>query len=428
MSLNVSAVVVSGLGKCYETGGDKQNNLREKIYSAFSLKKKEPANEKFWALRNINFEITHGEVVGIIGANGAGKSTLLKLLAEVTEPTEGCIQFNGKVASILEIGTGFHPDLTGIENIYLSGSLLGMSSKEIDQRVTSIVEFSELGEFAYRPVKNLSSGMFLRLAFSVCTHLDADILLLDEVVSVGDAAFSIKSLQHIRGIAAQGKTIILASHDLSSVQNICNRCILLDGGNLADIGQTSELIEKYIEHSVIKSLLQKSGREADEQNLLITDRSFKDKSGKGLMLHRCFVRNENGEASNFLMKNALCFTCVFEKYDDAEVVLSIILNYNLSSAVLSAAHFNHKGVTSVDIREKGEYKLHCLFPSHFFNHGYFSADICFTSKEGIVMLSQQNALVFKIGYADFSSAEVAYDGKFNGALYPRLDWKIEKTN
>jgi lipopolysaccharide transport system ATP-binding protein len=210
--------------------------------------KEKKTREEFWALRNISVDIARGETVGIIGANGAGKSTLLKILSKITPPTEGEIIIRGKVASLLEVGTGFHLELTGRENIYLNGAILGMSKNEIKKKFDSIVEFSGIEKFLDTPVKRYSSGMYVRLAFSIAAHLEPDILIVDEVLAVGDSEFQKKCLGRMEQVtSAEGRTILFVSHNMATVQRICSRCILLEKGRIKDVGETNYIVQKYSE-------------------------------------------------------------------------------------------------------------------------------------------------------------------------------------
>jgi lipopolysaccharide transport system ATP-binding protein len=205
--------------------------------------------EEFWALSDINLEIKQGEAVGIIGRNGAGKSTLLKLLSRITDPTKGRIRIRGRLASLLEVGTGFHPELTGRENIFLNGAILGMSRVEIKRKFDEIVAFSEVERFLDTPVKRYSSGMYVRLAFSVAAHLEPEILVIDEVLAVGDAAFQKKCLGKMNEVARHGRTVLFVSHQLPVVQNLCTRCVLLQEGRVAKHGPTKEVLGVYMAHS-----------------------------------------------------------------------------------------------------------------------------------------------------------------------------------
>jgi len=202
--------------------------------------------EEFWALRALSFEILRGEVVGVIGRNGAGKSTLLKILARITEPSEGRVSLRGRVASLLEVGTGFHPELTGRENIFLNGSILGMSRSEIRRKFDEIVAFSEVEAFLDTPVKRYSSGMYVRLAFAVAAHLEPEILIVDEVLAVGDASFQKRCLGKISQVARGGRTVIFVSHNMSAVQSLCGEAFLLDHGTLVEKGPVNKVIERYL--------------------------------------------------------------------------------------------------------------------------------------------------------------------------------------
>ncbi|MDD6563810.1 MAG: ABC transporter ATP-binding protein [Clostridiales bacterium] len=209
-------------------------------------------NEKFTALDGVSINVKKGETLGLIGRNGAGKSTLLKLLSRVTAPTEGEIRINGKISSMLEVGTGFHPELTGRENVYLNGAILGMSRKEVDERIEEIIDFSECRKFIDTPVKRYSSGMFVKLAFSVMAHLNADIMLMDEVLAVGDMAFQKKCIDKMVSAARdEGKTIIYVSHNMQTIRQLCNRCVVLDGGKVAFDGDVEEAINIYLKNDTI---------------------------------------------------------------------------------------------------------------------------------------------------------------------------------
>jgi lipopolysaccharide transport system ATP-binding protein len=247
------AIKVEGMGKRYRVpqradsvepdtvAGAIYSGVRRILTGQGSSKR-----EEFWALRDASFEVGHGEVLGMVGANGAGKSTLLKLLSRVTEPTEGRATLYGRVGALLEVGTGFHPDLSGRDNIYLNGTILGMTRREIDGRFDSIVEFSGVERFLDMQVKHYSSGMYVRLAFSIAAHLEPDILLVDEVLSVGDQAFQEKCMGRIREITQAGRTVVFVSHNMSSVASLCTRGLLIEKGGITFDGPINEAIETYL--------------------------------------------------------------------------------------------------------------------------------------------------------------------------------------
>jgi len=250
------AIKIQNIAKSYrishtaERGGYK--TLRESIAaissSPFRRLKGEPRDkmEEFWALEDISFDVQPGEVVGIIGRNGAGKSTLLKILSRIAKPTSGEVQIRGRIGSLLEVGTGFHPELTGRENIYLNGSILGMSRQEISGQFDNIVQFAEVERFLDTPVKRYSSGMYVRLAFAVAAHLNPEILLVDEVLAVGDIAFQNKCLARMEHVAKEGRTILFVSHNMAAVQSLCSRAILISGGRIQNSGETADVISRFI--------------------------------------------------------------------------------------------------------------------------------------------------------------------------------------
>jgi lipopolysaccharide transport system ATP-binding protein len=207
----------------------------------------DPESDIIWALRDVSFEVQRGDVVGIVGRNGSGKSTLLKILSRITDPTYGRAEFRGKLTSLLEVGTGFHPELSGRENVYLNGSILGMTKKEVDRKFDAIVEFSDIGKFIDTPVKRYSSGMRVRLAFSVAAHLEPDILLVDEVLAVGDAQFQKKCLGRMKQIGEGGRTVLFVSHNMAAVSALCTSCIHLQAGQLVNNGPTQSVVQKYMQ-------------------------------------------------------------------------------------------------------------------------------------------------------------------------------------
>lgn len=202
--------------------------------------------ERFWALRDVSFDVKEGECLGIVGGNGAGKSTLLKILSRITEPSAGRVRMRGRAASLLEVGTGFHPELTGRENIYLNGAILGMSRSEIRNRFDDIVAFSEIEKFLDTPVKRYSSGMYVRLAFAVAAHLEPEILIVDEVLAVGDSQFQAKCLAKMKSVVSSGRTVLFVSHNMGAVANLCSRAVLLKGGSIRAMGETGQVVEAYL--------------------------------------------------------------------------------------------------------------------------------------------------------------------------------------
>jgi len=262
-----TVIKVENLSKYYRLGLIGGGTLREDVSRWFAKIRGQPdpllkigeqdhGNRKdgqIWALKNINLEVKEGEILGIIGRNGAGKSTLLKILSKITAPTEGSIKINGRVGSLLEVGTGFHPELTGRENIFLNGTILGMNQAEVASKLDEIVDFAEMDKFIDTPVKRYSSGMTVRLAFAVAAHLEPEILIVDEVLAVGDAAFQKKCLGKMQDVAGHGRTIIFVSHQMASVENLCSRCVVLDSGRLVFEGDTTDAIATYLQSNQIET-------------------------------------------------------------------------------------------------------------------------------------------------------------------------------
>jgi ABC-type polysaccharide/polyol phosphate transport system ATPase subunit len=275
----MSAIAVENLGKRFFLKHEVQRSLKSTILSAFRGRS---LREEFWALRNVNFTVEIGQTLGIIGANGAGKSTLLGLLAGTMKPTEGSVRVQGKVSSLLELGAGFHPDLTGRENIYLNGAILGLSRDEIAKRFDRIVAFAELEDFIDTPVKHYSSGMYVRLGFAVAVEVDPDILLIDEVLAVGDETFRKKCLAKIDSFQKQGKTLLIVSHDLETVKKISEQALLLDEGSLLEIGQPRNVIDKYIDLGIYKQedldVKEWGNRDAEIKDIILLDINGQEKT------------------------------------------------------------------------------------------------------------------------------------------------------
>jgi len=248
-----SVIKVANLGKMYRIGQTiRHDTIRDAITDFFTKHFKhrkvdrKSHNEMIWALKDISFEVERGELIGIIGRNGSGKTTLLKILSRITEPTEGRAEIRGRVGSLLEVGTGFHPELTGRENIFLNGAILGMAKREIKKKFDEIVAFAEVEKFIDTPVKRYSSGMYVRLAFAVAAHLEPEILLMDEVLAVGDTVFQKKCLGKMGDVAKQGRTVLFVSHNMAAVTRICQRTILLDGGRILRDGSSPKVVSDYL--------------------------------------------------------------------------------------------------------------------------------------------------------------------------------------
>ena len=265
---------VENLSKCYRLGSIGAATLREDVSRWIARRRGRPdpllkigesdqrssRGDVLWALKDVSFEVNEGDILGIIGRNGAGKSTLLKILSRITAPTEGRVSMKGRVGSLLEVGTGFHPELTGRENIYLNGTLLGMNRSEVDRKLDEIVDFAEMAQFVDTPVKRYSSGMTVRLAFAVAAHLEPEILIFDEVLAVGDAAFQRKCLGKMKDVAGSGRTILFVSHNMASINALCDRGLLLQSGSVKAAGSIDSVLKEYLATSEGQSEYQRQGR------------------------------------------------------------------------------------------------------------------------------------------------------------------------
>jgi len=319
-----AAITIENLGKRYTIGHQREVNegMRHVIEAAIraplawlrSSRQRKHQDANFWALRGVSCQINEGEVVGIIGRNGAGKSTMLKLLSRITVPTEGRICINGRVASLLEVGTGFHQELTGRENIFLNGAILGMSRAEIIRKFDEIVAFAEIGEFLDTPVKRYSSGMYVRLAFSVAAHLDPEILIIDEVLAVGDASFQKKCLGKMGSFAQSGKTVLFVSHNMEAIRNLCQRVVWLKDGLLHQDGKSEEIIEAYF-NSI-----------SDALSFSCTNPEY------GLTIRQVLLRNDSGDESS-----------QFHPGDDLTVEISYIAQTRIEKPIIALGVLGNSG-------------------------------------------------------------------------------------
>lgn len=374
---------------------------------------KNSTKEEFWALKNLSLKINKGDRVGIIGRNGAGKSTLLKLLSRITEPTEGIIRIRGKLASLLEVGTGFHPELSGRENIYLNGAVLGMKRSEIKKKFDDIVEFSGVENFLDTPVKRYSSGMYVRLAFAVAANLETEILLIDEVLAVGDADFQKKCLGKMENISKkEGRTVLFVSHNMPMISSLCPRCILLDNGNIIKDGSTSDVVMYYynagaqspasIDYTKIKKNIGDdyvcilSGEVRNQNNLISTEINI-DQPLKIIMKYR--IKKQKGKL----------FSPNFHFFTSGGVYAFVASPEN------------------VEAFPEGNYFAECNIPGNFLNEGAYFVGLALSSYEtGVtVHFYEQNALSFNVrDPIEGIKTRGGYSGSIPGVVRPLLSWKI----
>jgi len=404
---------VQGLGKQYELGAASAvyATLRESLMDLArkpvrALRKSGNEPSTIWAVKDLDFEIAPGEIVGIIGRNGAGKSTLLKILSRITEPTLGRVELYGRVASLLEVGTGFHPELTGRENIFLNGSILGMTRKEIERKFDEIVAFSEVEKFLDTPVKRYSSGMYVRLAFAVAAHLQPEILVVDEVLAVGDYAFQQKCLNKMHDVSTGGRTVLFVSHNLGAISRLCNRCILLEGGRLIASGPTANVVQSYMTSGLVQrpEFTQISNRE------------------KPMNLLRVALRGSDGEIrSDIRYDECLSFEFEYETNQAVSGTSLGVMVYTVDGtcAFTSADIDSHAELLGV--RNPGTYRSQVTIPAKWLNVGRYTVTVALANAMTGVVYDNVEALVFQI--VDTGTPGSLNGIKRPGILQPLLDWE-----
>jgi len=419
------AIRVEDLAKQYRIGAqvDSYRTLRDSISDAVTWplrllrRQLPPATETIWALRDISFEVRQGQVLGVIGRNGAGKSTLLKILSRVTEPTEGRAEITGRVGSLLEVGTGFHPELSGRENIYLNGAVLGMRRAEIDDKFDEIVEFSGVRKFIDTPVKRYSSGMYLRLAFAVAAHLEPEILVVDEVLAVGDAEFQRKCLGKMSDVAQAGRTVLFVSHNMSAILRLTERTIVLDQGRIVYNAPTAEAVDFYM-----SSGLSRSGERLWEQGEIPASAA----PFKPIALR---LRDPQGQVADTL-RSVEPATIEFEYQLDAPIQglrLGIYLNTLRGEVVFTSFDTDDpKLFERFSTRPAGHYLSRCEIPPNFLNEGQYVIGVNASAYRVKRYFQDERALAFNVdamGAPGMQWPEVRM-----GPVRPDLDWQITEVS
>ena len=412
-----TAIRIANVSKRYRIGGLHPGYMtfREMLGGLVTapFKKRSNGQQTIWALSDIDLEIGQGELVGIIGHNGAGKSTLLKILSRVTRPTIGAVELFGRIGSLLEVGTGFHPDLTGRENIYLSGAILGMRRAEIDRKFAEIVAFSELEKFIETSVKWYSSGMYVRLAFSVAAHLEPEILMMDEVLAVGDAAFQQKCLDKMHEIRQQGRTILFVSHDMAAITRLCKRVVLLERGKVTFDGEAHEVVKRYLSSSL------KSGasREWTDQQAAPGDRVVR--------LRRVRVRTEEGETISVVdIQKPFGIELAYDVLEEGHALVPVIEFYNHEGTELFSTHDTSANWRRQP-RPRGTYTSTVWIPGNLLAEGSLIGNVSIMSHFPVTTLhaNEPNAVAFQVVDSPAGdSARGDYIGPMPGLIRPLLNW------
>ncbi len=415
----MNVIKVENLSKLYFLGGAKHNSLRDTVMSFIKNPQRSKKNE-LWALKDVSFEVKDGEALGIIGRNGAGKSTLLKILSRITKPTRGAAEIHGRVGSLLEVGTGFHNELSGRENIFLNGAILGMKRTEIEAKFDEIVAFSEIEKFIDTPVKHYSSGMYMRLAFSVAAHLEPEILIVDEVLAVGDVAFQKKCLNKMREVGQTGRTVLFVSHDMQSIARLCSRAIWLKDGMLAKDGTATEVISDYLR----------------EQSQKGAERVWEDaESSPGneiVRLRRVRVCNETSETvSSVDIRRPVAVEMTYDVLRAGKILVPNVHFYNEQGACIFVSHdWNSPWRTAT--RAGGTYVSKMSVPGNFLAEGTIFVTVAVSTYLPFeVHLQERDAVAFSvIDSLDGDSMRGDYAGVLPGIVRPNLDWEtnFEKKN
>jgi lipopolysaccharide transport system ATP-binding protein len=375
--------------------------------------------EIVWALRDLNFSVRQGEAVGIIGRNGAGKSTLLKILSQVTAPTSGIAKVKGRIASLLEVGTGFHPELTGRENIYLNGAILGMNRQEIARKFDEIVGFSGVEKFIDTPVKRYSSGMYVRLAFAVAAHLEPEILIVDEVLAVGDFEFQRKCLGRMNEVAHEGRTVLFVSHNLPMVSSLCNTCILLDNGHLVEYDNTARVLATYYGTDLQNTV--------DSKNMLPANAG-----GNDVQLLKAWVSDDRGQIrTEYSILEGIKLHMkyrVSRDLTDSVIPFFHVLNSKSEYVFLTWPRDWKPGISA----KKGEYVAVCDIPAHFLNDGVYSVTVQVNSVDVGHNLEffEHHAISFVVLDSIHENPyrlHTKFSYEVPGAVRPLLNWQLQKT-
>ncbi|MBP6386918.1 MAG: ABC transporter ATP-binding protein [Pseudarcicella sp.] len=409
----MSVISAQNISKKYiidhKKGNGGGNTLRELVTQSaknfFSSSKQDLAtHEEFWALKNVSFEIEQGDRVGIIGSNGAGKSTMLKILSRITEPSEGQISIKGRVASLLEVGTGFHPELSGRENIFLNGAILGMRREEIKSQFDEIVAFAGVEKFLDTPVKRYSSGMYVRLGFAISAHLNPEILIVDEVLAVGDVNFQRKCLGKMKDVSSTGRTILFVSHNLTAVQGLCNKAMFLQKGEMMGFGETNQILSNYLSH-IQKTDLSNSWEKPEDApgNDQVRLKSIK------------ILPKYIDDLKHIDVRTAFDIEIeVWNMENDVNLNMSLHLNSLTGECIFNV------GTPSVNM-SAGVVKSVCKIEGNFLNDGAFSVSFMVVKDKSTVVYNFQEILIFDI--EDYRESTTWY-GKWPGYVRPQIEFPI----
>lgn len=413
----MKTIEVQGISKRYLIGGRRADSLRDSLAAVFSRSARNGHRDEHWALRDVSFDVEDGETLGIIGHNGAGKSTLLKILSRVTKPTAGHAKLRGRVGSLLEVGTGFHNELTGRENVFMNGAILGMRRSEIASKFDEIVAFSEIERFLDTPVKHYSSGMYMRLAFSVAAHLDPEILIVDEVLAVGDVSFQRKCLRKMRDVGESGRTVIFVSHDMASITRLCKRTIALNDGSIASDGASVEVVRDYVSNSW--------GTRAERD---FTDERDVPQSEFVRLLRTRVIDTGGNTNGSFDIRHPVGIEMTYEVTAAGQILIPNIQVFDQARVHLFTIHDLDREVSKVP-REKGVFVSTAWIPGNLLAEGSFilNAAVVTYVPDQIIHLYVREAVSFSV--FDPMTGDTArgdFAGRMDGVVRPIVTWDTKK--
>jgi len=409
-----TVIKAENLSKLYYLGGAKSDSLRDAVMNFVKKPSFSKEKDELWALRDVSFDVREGETVGIIGNNGAGKSTLLKILSRITKPTAGTVELHGRVGSLLEVGTGFHNELTGRENIFLNGAILGMKRSEIERQFDEIVAFSEVEKFLDTPVKHYSSGMYMRLAFAVAAHLDPEILIVDEVLAVGDVSFQRKCLSKMKDVSQSGRTVLFVSHDMSAITRICTRAIALSRGKVVLEGGAAEVVSDYLHSNLGISAERDFSGEANAP------------ASEFVRLKRVRVVNENGEThGSHDIRRRIGIEATYEALQSGQILLPNFQIYNQDRVHLFTVQDVSRQWQRRE-KERGEYTSTVWIPPNLMAEGSFFISFAVVTYLPAIRLHFNAIETVSFDIVDSMEGDTArgdFAGKMDGVIRPLLDWE-----
>lgn len=426
-----TVIKVENLSKSYRLGSISTGSLHKDLQSYWARRRgkedpnrrigekayHETSNELFWALKDVSFEVQQGQVLGILGRNGAGKSTLLKILSRITAPTHGSVKIRGRIASLLEVGTGFHPELTGRENVFLNGAILGMTRREIERKFDEIVDFAEIEQFIDTPVKRYSSGMYVRLAFAVAAHLEPEILIVDEVLAVGDVQFQKKCLGKMGEVGREGRTVLFVSHQMATLANLCEMGLLLEQGKITANDQVTTVIQRY-NRSLASAYV-------DRQSAITL--GLKETSKARFISIKCIHELSGEERQRYSVNDPISIEVQYETLEASDEI--VVPNLHIVNSLGTLVFITWPYVQAA--LEPGKYSTKCTIPQNLLNEDEYGVNLyinSYTKHSSANEIKLENAVNLLIADENKLSDPKRYSvgARIGGVIHPQLPWSLQK--